>query len=71
MSNLLSGRETYKPLISNPFSLIQASFIKKLKDNIKDLDFNVNRFISRLPRLPYMYGLPKFIGYSFSPNYIQ
>ena len=59
MLDLISDRETYKPLISNPLSRIQSTFNKGLKEITRDIDFDVNRFISRLPRLPYMYGLPK------------
>ena len=62
MKMLLDDPPVYKKLAENPLSNMQTEFNKGLTeickkyDNVKD---HLKSFNSRLPSLPYMYGLPK------------
>ena len=62
MKMLLDDPPVYKKLAENPLSDMQTEFNKGLTeickkyDNVKD---RLKSFNSRLPSLPYMYGLPK------------
>ena len=60
MHSLLDDHLVYKKLKSDPLKNMQSNFNSRLKDimNSYNCDF-LKKFTSRLPSLPYMYGLPK------------
>ena len=59
MSNLLSDPKTYKRLKSDPLALMQSGFNKGLKSIQEEFNVDLSGFKSKLPSLPYIYGLPK------------
>ena len=61
MNTLLSDLSVYKPLKKNPLGRMQSEFNKGLKIIYENYDKkdSLKCFTSRLPSLPYMYGLPK------------
>ncbi|XP_074641212.1 uncharacterized protein LOC141898959 [Tubulanus polymorphus] len=62
MQSLLDNPGVYKKLKSNPLPRMQANFNRSLSDIIKRFPSakeTLNKFHSRLPSLPYIYGLPK------------
>ena len=61
MKNMLDDTSVYEKLIKNPLSRMQSEFNKGLTEICKKYDDSdqLKMFNSRLPSLPYMYGLPK------------
>ena len=62
---LLSDKEVYRNISSNPLPSMQSNFnrdlvaiMNKYNNKDKDLDF-LKHYSSYLPSLPYIYGLPK------------
>ena len=62
MIDLLSDTDIYKQLKKNPLQLWQRNFNFELNGiAVRYTDFSgfIKSFTSRLPSLPYAYGLPK------------
>ncbi len=61
MKNMLDDTSVYEKLIKNPLSRMQSEFNKGLTEICKKYDDSdqLKMFNSRLPSLPYMYGLLK------------
>ena len=62
MKNLLDDTSVYQKLNKNPLSRMQSDFNKGLSEICKKFEGSKDQlkmFNSRLPSLPYMYGLPK------------
>ena len=59
VENLLSDRETYQELVSNPLYSVNSNFNKKIKTILRGNDNLIKQLTISSATLPYMYGLIK------------
>ena len=60
MKELLSNSEVYQQIKRNPLHMMQNEFNYGIKKLAREYDVSfLKKFSSRLPSLPYIYGLPK------------